>query len=162
MTAIILRYIFLFARLTPFEVMFGCKAFHPVDLEMGRSCVEAIKEYQDAGIDTAYEALSVHRKECLVSAKENILLAQVRQKQQYDRKHVHAPNFQIGTCVLKKDFTRKRRKGGKLDLRWNGPYFVDAYIGKGIYHLQSVADPHDVVARINGAHLKHYIQIPKV
>ena len=89
----------------------------------------------------------------MVSAKENILRAQVRQKEQYDRKHVHAPNFQVGTRVLKKDFTRKRRKGGKLDLRWNGPYIVDAYLGKGLFRLQSVADPHDVVARVNGAHL---------
>ena len=88
--------------------MFGCKAFHPVDLDMGPSCEEAIEEYQDADIIAAYEALSVHRQECLVSAKENILRAQVRQKEQYDWKHVHAPNFQIGTRILKKDFTRKR------------------------------------------------------
>ena len=64
--------------------------------------------------------------------------------------------------ILKKDFTQKRRKGGKLDLRWNGQYIVDAYLRKGLFRLRCVADPHNVVARVNGAHLRHYIQIPKV
>ena len=46
--------------LTHFEVMFGRKAFHPGDLEMGPSCEEAIEEYQDADIAAAYEVISVH------------------------------------------------------------------------------------------------------
>ena len=40
--------------------MFGRKAFHLGDLEMGPSCEEAIEEYQDADIAAAYEVLNVH------------------------------------------------------------------------------------------------------
>ena len=61
-------------------------------------------------------------------AKENILQAQARQKMQHDRKHVNAPNFQVGTHVLKKYFTRKRRRGGKLDSKWLGHYTIEANI----------------------------------
>ena len=63
---------------------------------------------------------------------------------------------------LEERFYPKRRKGGKLDLQWNGPYIVDTYQGKGLFRLRSVTAPHYVVTRINGAHLKHYIQIPKL
>ena len=40
--------------------------------------------------------------------------------------------------VLKKDFTRKKRKGGKLDYRWQGPYVILASVGKGLYKLKEL------------------------
>ena len=53
----------------------------------------------------------------LESVKENILVAQQRQKEQYDHKHSNPEIFTVGALVLKKDFTRKKRAGGKLDSR---------------------------------------------
>ena len=47
--------------------------------------------------------------------------AQKKQKEVYDRKHADPPKFAVGTIVLKKDFCRKKRKGGCLDHRWSGP-----------------------------------------
>ena len=41
-------------------------------------------------------------------------------------KHARANIFQIGTEVLKKDFVRKKRKGGKLDPKLVGPYVITA------------------------------------
>ena len=58
--------------------------------------------------------------------------------------------------VLKKDFLRKKRKGGKLDPRWLGPYIITQKLSKGFYSLQSVANPSDCVKRVNGAHLKAF------
>ena len=58
--------------------------------------------------------------------------------------------------VLKKDFLRKKRKGGKLDAKWLGPYTIVATLGKGLYSLQSVSDPSNTTKRIYGAHLKPY------
>ena len=55
-----------------------------------------------------------HQK-ILEKAKDNILKAQLQQKKIYDRKHNVPEVFKIGNVVLKKDFTRKKRKGGKLD-----------------------------------------------
>ena len=56
--------------------------------------------------------------------------------------------------VVKKDFVRKKRKGGKLDPKWVGPYIITAKLSKGFYSLQSVANSNDCVKRVNGAHLK--------
>ena len=42
------------------------------------------------------------------------------------------------TEVLKRDFTRKKRRGGKLDYRWQGPYIIVASLGKGLYRLKEM------------------------
>lgn len=74
----------------------------------------------------------------------------------YDQKHSHGLNFKKGMEVLKKDFLRKKRKGGKLDAKWVGPYVIVAALGKGFYSLKSVKNPSEIIKRINGAHLKPY------
>ena len=43
----------------------------------------------------------------LEAAKQNILLAQQKQKSHYDKKHAKSENFQVNQLVLKKNFTRK-------------------------------------------------------
>ena len=63
----------------------------------GASSGEVLQELLNTDFVAACNALSAHQKENFVLAKENILQAQARQKMQYDRKHVNAPNFQVGT-----------------------------------------------------------------
>ena len=70
--------------------------------------------------------------------KENIEQAQKKQKEHYDLKHGAASCFSIGSVILKKDFTRKKRKGGKLDYRWQGPYVISASHGKGLFKLKEL------------------------
>lgn len=96
------------------------------------------------------------RIELLEQAKANIIVAQERQKKVYDQKHSNPHVFRIGALVLKKDFTRKKRKGGKLDSKWVGPYKILATLGRGLYRLQQVCDPAKIVTRVNGVHLKEY------
>ena len=67
------------------------------------------------------------------------------------------PAFHLGAQVLKKDFTRKRRLGGKLDSKWIGPYSIVANLGKDLFWLQKVDDSTQIVARVNGVHLKPYL-----
>ena len=62
--------------------------------------------------------------------------------------------FEIGAKVVKKDFLRKKRKGGKLDPKCVGPYIITVKLSKGFYSLQSVANSSDCIKRVNGAHLK--------
>lgn len=93
----------------------------------------------------------------LEAVKENIIPAQKRQKDQYDCKHSNPEVFAVGALVLKKDFTRKKRAGGKLDHRWTGPYKITSAIGRGLFRLQMVEDPTKFVARVNGVHLKKYL-----
>ena len=142
--------------------MFGRRAIHPVDVEMGPSSDEVLKKLQNVDFVTACNALDAHRKESVVLAKKNLLQAQARQKLQYDRKYVHFPNFQVGTQVLKKDFRCKRRLGGKLDFKWLGPYTIEANLGKGLFKLRSITNPQEIVSRVNGVHIKPYLQTTKV
>lgn len=98
--------------------------------------------------------------EVLRHAKANIIKAQARQKKAYDKKHSCPEVFKIGAVVLKKDFTRKKRKGGKLDSKWVGPYQIVCSIGRGLYRIAEIKDPQKVIARVNGVHLKKYNMPP--
>ena len=62
--------------------------------------------------------------------------------------------------VVKKDFLRKKRKGGKLDPKWVGPYIITAKFSKRFYSLQSIANSSDCIKRVNGAHLTMFYKIP--
>lgn len=64
--------------------------------------------------------------------------------------------FLEGDKVLKKDFKRKKRAGGKMDTRYTGPYVIVECLTKGFYKLTEVADSDNVIERVNGAHLKAY------
>ena len=56
-----------------------------------------------------------------------------------------------------KDFRRKKRKGGKLDYKWLGPYRVTHDCGKGFFSLSDVTNHKKIlIKRVNGAHLKIY------
>ena len=59
--------------------------------------------------------------------------------------------------MVKKDFLWKKRKGGKLDPKWVGPYIITAKFSKGFYSLQFVANSSDCIKRVNGAHLNVYL-----
>ena len=58
--------------------------------------------------------------------------------------------------MLVKDFNRKKRKGGKLDYKWKGPYTITQCLGRGLYSLKAVDKSHEI-GRVNGAHLKQYL-----
>ena len=95
------------------------------------------------------------RAKVLQKAKANIMQAQENQKKAYDCKHFDPHVFKVGMLVLKKDFTRRKRKGGKLDPKWLGPYKIVATLGRGLYQLEECASA-KVVARVNGTHSKNY------
>ena len=64
-------------------------------------------------------------------------------------------SFKLNAVVLKKDFLRSKRKGGKLDPKWLGPYRISKLLGKGLYSLTHSQNGH-VVKRVNRMHLKMY------
>ena len=57
--------------------------------------------------------------------------------------------------MLMKDHTRRKRKGGKIDHKWLGPYSITRVLGKGLYALEDVKT-NQLVERVNGYHLKPY------
>jgi hypothetical protein len=101
--------------------MFGRRAILPVDLTEDKHTCEdhalAMAHFNDDELDKMMEARRVR----LESVKANIVLAQERQEEQYDRKHANPDVFAVGSLVLKKDFTRKKRAGGNLITDGLGP-----------------------------------------
>ena len=63
----------------------------------------------------------------------------------------------MGSEVFKKDFAHKKRKGGKMDTKFVGPFMITKKLGKGLYALQLVENPDCVIDRVNGIQLKPYL-----
>ena len=126
-------------KFTPFEAMFGRMAVLPVDINACASYdPEAVlQKFTDASKpDEGSE--SEKRQEMEKKIKENIVSAQNKQKEYYDNKHASGDIFNVKALVLMKDFTRKKRAGGKMDYRWTGPYEIIGTLGKGLYKLKAV------------------------
>ena len=51
------------------------------------------------------------------------------------KKHAKSKLFAAGQLVLKKDFRRKERKGGKLDFRYLGHFEIKRRLGNGVFEL---------------------------
>ena len=68
----------------------------------------------------------------------NVDKAQQKQKECYDSKHMVGNCYNVGSLVLKKDFLRKKRCGGKLDNKWLGPYMIITSLGKGLFKLREL------------------------
>ena len=93
----------------------------PVDISKPLNEQPEMKEFDDNQIDLVME----EGRERLEIVKENIVNAQRKQKEQYDRKHSKPEVFSIGALVWKKDFTRKKHAGGKLESKWLGLYKIN-------------------------------------
>ena len=147
---------------TPFELMFGRKATLPIDIKMRKKAVDdCLKKILDVGelSPSEVEQMAAERLQRL-EAKANIKIAQQKQKELYDRKHANPKVYQVGSKVLKKDFARKNRKGGKMDAKYVGPFIITKSLGKGLYALQLVKNRDHVIDRVNGVHLKPYLTPP--
>ena len=55
--------------------------------------------------------------------------------------------------MLMKYHTRRKRKGGKIDHKWFGPYLITRVLGNGLYTLEDVKT-NQLVERVNGYHLQ--------
>ncbi len=69
------------------------------------------------------EKLLTVREHAFKRAEENILNAQKKQKESYDRKH-QPKVLPLGSRVLLENTHQKQRKGGKLEPLWMGPYTI--------------------------------------
>ena len=139
------------SKFTPFEVMFSRQAVLPVDFIKQKDEKCQIKEFD---VDE-FEQILEQNKQRFEVVKHNIKLAQERQKQQYDKKHSNPKVYKVGAIVLKKDFLKKKRAGGKFDFNWLGPYKITRSLGRGLYRIEKMDDG-SVINRVHGVHLKSY------
>ena len=128
------------SRHTPFEAMFGRIARLPIDYNAMDSYdpEKQLEDYADS-TEPDDDDRKAERQKLDGSIRRNIGMAQQKQKQYYDAKHGASSCFTVGDAVLKKDFRRKKRRGGKLDYRWEGPFVITASIGKGLFKLQGIS-----------------------
>ena len=140
------------ASALPF-LMFGHRANLPIDINLcEHSPAEKYQQYcalDDRDLSTVFD----NQQQILEQAKTNILEAQAKQKALFDRKHAKPEYFHKDQQVLKKDFTRKKTRGGKLKERYLRPYTITKVLPHGVYQL---TDNTGVMTRATGAHLKVY------
>ena len=142
------------SKFCPFTVMFGRSAVLPIDLKLSSDVATSLKA--DQNTDELIEENQTYREKMMEKVKANIVAAQSRQKEQYDKKHHDSEIFAEGALVLKRDMTRKKRAGGKMDSKWIGPYRIMKSMGKGLYQIESADIPNVKIQRVHGIHLKPY------
>ena len=123
-------------KFSPFELMFGRKAVLPVELDTQKESPEdVLEEFNNAPSADSnasfLQKLMDTRSAIIGKAKENITKAQEKQRKHYNRKHASPAVYQVGATVLIKDFLRHKRKEGKIDYCWLGPYVILKNLGKG-------------------------------
>ncbi|XP_076945189.1 uncharacterized protein LOC143616159 [Bidens hawaiensis] len=71
-------------------------------------------------------------------------------------KNIRIRRFEVGDLVFRKAFQNTTNSAdGKLALKWEGPYLIEAEAGKGAYRLMNMEG--DTIPRTwNAIHLKNY------
>src|ERR1700722_13745 len=88
--------------------------------------------------------------------KEEILIAQSKQKEYYDKRiKKNHTEFKIGTKVLKFEASRENSKSGKLDDKWKGPFLIHDVQSNNVYKIKTL-DGKVFKTPVNGTLLKLY------
>ena len=74
--------------------------------------------------------------------------------------HISPQVLAVGDKVLVRNMRNVSRKGGKMDVRWTGPYVIAAHVGKGRYRLMEEKSGNPFKQAINSSRLKKYIERP--
>ena len=133
-------------QITPFYLLYGRDAKLPMNspnLEGEHTLVNRI--------DNLLEDLPLKRNQ----AKERIEIAQLKQKEMYDRKIKHEDHFDVGQKVLYYYAPRDNQHTGKLLPKWKGPYLIHRVGPHGSYHLQTL-EGKLFRSLVNGTLLKIY------
>ena len=153
-------------KFTPFELMFGCKATIPIDIDINKKEPKKVLEEflnifsNDIVLNYCEGDIQKEQAKRLELVKHNIQAAQKKQKKNYDLKLAATLFYKVGALVLLKDTKRKHRKGGKLDVKWLGSYNIFKVLPRSVY---LIALPDGSKRRkVPGAHLKPYRRAKKV
>ncbi|CAG2254786.1 unnamed protein product [Mytilus edulis] len=119
-------------KVSPFEAMYARK---PILInEKGIGPTVQPNEINEEIVDE----LVARRKIIENKIKENVQIAQKRQKVNYDKRHnVSDQTYEEGQQVLLKNFRRKAGLATVQQLRYQGPYVIKQYCGKGNYMLSN-------------------------
>ncbi|XP_074327410.1 uncharacterized protein LOC141665330 [Apium graveolens] len=100
-----------------------------------------------------------HKKDIIDELQEMVKIRLVSYQQRVANtfnKYVHVRAFHVGDLVLRKTFQNTvDLTAGIFADNWEGPYFIDAVIGRGAYQLLSMDDI-PLPRSWNALHLKLY------
>ena len=84
---------------------------------------EEVREIEDECLSWNVLEMKKVKEAIIGNAKVNILNAQIRQKRNYDKRYEQKDELDVGDLVLY-EYQQKKRKGGKLNKRYSGPYEI--------------------------------------
>ena len=106
---------------TPFELMFGRKATLAINIEMCKDAADdCLKRILNVGelSPSEVEQMAAEHLQWLNEAKENIKVAQQKQKELYDRKHANLKVYQVGSKGLEKGFCTQEKEEKWMPNLW--------------------------------------------
>nr|GEV82471.1 reverse transcriptase domain-containing protein [Tanacetum cinerariifolium] len=118
---------------TPFSLTYGMKAVIPAEIEM--------PTYRTAVVDVVHNDkelrlnldLLEERRECVAICEAKAKLKMTK----YYNARVRGVTFRPGDFVYRSNDASHAMDGGKLRLKWEGPYEVTEVLGDGAYKLRS-------------------------
>ncbi|KAI0494874.1 hypothetical protein KFK09_025020 [Dendrobium nobile] len=141
---------------TPYALAFGVEAVLPLEVELPslRVAVSHNLSREDNARLRLEELDGL--EELRLQAHQNLKLYQARMAQAHDRL-VRPRAFQVGelVLVLRRPIISRRRRGGKFEPIWEGPFVVEQVYEGGSYLLVDANGVHPMPV-INGQYLRKY------
>lgn len=146
---------------TPFYLMYGREAAYPIEstvLTYPREAIDNKESKSDALVRRTFELFGP-LEEARQEARTNIRRDQAKQQKRYNKK-VRPTTYQVGDLVLRYQSAKAATHSGKLEPKWEGPFTVQAVMGKGVYRLEdsdgSIVDVPVHVQRLKRYHLRRH------
>lgn len=133
---------------TPYALAFGVEAVLPLEIELPSLGVAlSYKFTKDESAQLRLEELE-NLDEVRLQAQQNSELYRARMAQAHD-KLVRPRTFQAGdlVLVLRRPIVAHRRKGGKFEPTWEGPFVVEQAYEGGSYQLVDSEGGHPIRSR---------------
>ena len=121
---------------TPFSLVYGSEAVIPAEIGLPSPQMLAMEKQnneQERRLDL----------DLLEERRENAAINEARYKsklEKYYNARVRICTFVQGDFVLRDNEASNAEKPGKLAPKWEGPYVIDAVLGKGAYKLRTIND----------------------
>ena len=140
---------------TPFYLVHGREAQLPIDMEFQELNLTPVENF-DESLRRRISALKGVFTDAQIINHQNIQRAQDLQKlrQQNLKK---AQTYKVNDIVLVYDSAKQNLHGGKFEVKWAGPYWIDKKLGNNAYLIRNKTGIL-YKSSVHAERLKHYKQ----